>query len=187
MERKSGRNALFYEDFVRHFFLEGSYEETKIFGNDDKGYLLGSNIEGTFVPSHFAPASLKSGASLINDLNVNHVSTCFFIPEDLRDTILKLDGWKFINYPIPMNFRGDVLIKYPVFNDYKALIGVAIKRIKDNYYKHHSSKFEFISDYKYMVRRFIRKISKPYLDYTDDYQGEILTEVFNNIDSKKGF
>lgn len=186
IERKKGRSALDYPGFTRHYFLEGSYDETKIFGNDEKGYLLGSNVEGTFVPTHFAPASLRAGAILINDLNVSDISTCFFIPEDLRDTIIKLDGWKYINYPIPMNFRGETVLKYPVFNKYKALLGIAIRSAKKEYNNKYKSKFDFIEDYKNIVRRYIRKISRPYIENSYEQDADVLIEIFNNLDTKKG-
>ena len=187
MERKKGRTALDYEFFTRHFFLDGSYDETKIFGSDEKGYLLGNNIEGTFLPTHFAPASLRAGASLINDLNINNISTCFFIPDDLRDTIIKLDGWKFINKPIPMNFRGEIVLKYPVFNKYRALLGIAIRNAKNEYYYKYASKFGLLKDYKNIVRRYIRKISRSYLENSYEQDPEVLTEIFNILDTKKGY
>jgi len=179
MERKEERKALPFDSFFRHYFEEHFYSDNqKIFGNDSKGYLLGIEEYNTFIPMHFAPAGLRLGASLINDLNELGIPTCFFIPEDLRATIIKLPGWKTVNYQIPMNFRGKTVIKYPVFNNIKAVIGIIQKQLQllNARYK---LKEEFIN--------FVKKISRIFKKHSVEFQDEILEDILKEIETKRGF
>lgn len=179
MERKKGREALNFEGFFRHYFEEHLYRDNqKIFGNDAKGYLLGVEEGGIFIPMHFAPAGLRLGASLINDLNENRIPTCFFIPEDLRDTIIKLPGWKTVNYQIPMNFRGKTVIKYPVFNNIKAVIGIIQKQLQ-------SIKAKYIITEEF--KNFVEKISRIFKKQSIEFQDEILEDILKEMEAKRSY
>jgi hypothetical protein len=179
MERKEGRSPLPFTGFVKHYFEENFYNDTrKIFGNDEKGYLLGMEENGIFIPMHFAPANLRLGASLINDLNVNNIPTCFFIPEDLRDTIVKLPGWKTINYPIPMNFRGKTSIKYPVFNNLRAVLEI----IKKEY-----SKFKDRNEFSLRFKNYLKKLTQIFIKDSKNTNEEVLEEILKEIEFQKGF
>jgi len=186
MERKPDRSPLTYSGFFSHYFLPNNYQEPKIFGNDEKGYLLGQEMEGIFIPHHFAPASLKAGVSLIRDLNIRKVSTCFFIPKDLRETIVKIPGWKTINYPIMMSFRGELVEKYPVFNDLNSILSLVKQQTKKFYYDYKNKFDNFVFTKKNYLTRTLRQLSEI-ADYSKGSNSEGLAEILSEIDSQNNY
>ena len=150
MEMKD-REPLEEGRFNYHFFKEGNYDDSVVFGGEKDGLLLGSNVDGIFIPTHFAPTSLKGGYRLIKDLVKSDIPTALFITEDLKRTIKKMDGWKTIPLPINTDFRGEKVKKYMVVNKWETLPKLAKPQIK----KVASKKMEI---YKWRTRHKIMEI-----------------------------
>ncbi len=115
MERR-GREPLEEESFMNHFF-DFPYEQTIMYGDDTKGYLLGGISENIYFPSHFAPKTLRQGYSLLKDLGKGDFDSVLFITEDLATTLAKMGEWKIEDFEIPMEFRGEVVKKKVAHNN----------------------------------------------------------------------
>lgn len=106
IERR-GREPLDEDRFIYHFFEGGSFDHSFYFGNKDLGYLLGYEKSNIFIPTHFAPKSIRSGYSLIKLLGESEVQPAvLFVTTDLINTISKIDSWKVLNMELPGEFRG---------------------------------------------------------------------------------
>lgn len=118
MTRKD-REALDKERFVYHFFEGGSTQPTVSFGNKEKGFLLGFIKNGIFVPTHFAPKTLKGGYELIKDLGGSKIlPSVMAVTPDLTDTISKIPTWHALDLGFLSTFRNKVTEKNIVYNDH---------------------------------------------------------------------
>lgn len=108
--------------FKGHFFYGGNFETSRVFGSEKNGFLLGSLINGVFVPTHFAPENLRAGYRLIKDLLSADTPTALFITQDLVDTIKKMKGWKILPLKRTMEFRGESVDKFMVVSQWSAVI-----------------------------------------------------------------
>ncbi|MFW5853258.1 MAG: hypothetical protein ACOCU8_01285 [Patescibacteria group bacterium] len=113
------RAPLEEERFVNHF--EGaSHDPTFAFGDFEKGYLLGYLKYKVFVPTHFAPRTMKGGYSLIKDLGESeNIPAIMSITEDLKKTILKMPSWQALDMNFITQFREELVDKQIVYNSHK--------------------------------------------------------------------
>ena len=119
--RMRNREPLEEQRFYGHFFDGGNFEQSITFGSIKDGYLLGSDVNGVFVPTHFAPSGLRQGYRLIKELMSADRPTALFITQDLVDTIQKMKGWKILPFRIKTYFRSDVIEKILVVSQWSAL------------------------------------------------------------------
>ena len=101
------------------------------YGSQEDGYLLGSNINGVFIPTHFAPFGLKRGVRLIKDLVDSDTPTALFVTEDLADTVKKINGWKVFPKKFNTQFRGDDVKKTLVVSKWSALTRLAVHQARE--------------------------------------------------------
>jgi hypothetical protein len=126
MQRRN-RLALNYSDFIYHFFEMGSWESTVSYGNLEKGYVFGFYKNEIFIPTHFAPKTMKSGYELFKELAENKsLPVATAVTTDLAETLMKMKGWhrlksKFLSY-----FSSEIKEKVIVHNSAK---GIRIKLI----------------------------------------------------------
>lgn len=118
IERRD-REPLTFESFHRHFFDGGSLDETSAFGNKEKGFLLGYNKYNIFIPTHFAPKTLRGGYELFQSLgNSTNTPSVIAITEDLSEMLKKIPSWNHLelNQDIISNFRDQLLKKEIYYN-----------------------------------------------------------------------
>lgn len=118
IERR-GREALEEGRFIYHFFEGGSFDETYSFGDLEKGFLLGYRKQGVFIPTHFAPKTMRGGYELIKELGEGHRTPAVMsITPDLTDTISKIPSWHVVDLSFLSQFHGEVLEKEFVYNSH---------------------------------------------------------------------
>jgi len=127
--RMRNREPLEASRFEGHFFMGGNYEKSLAFGSPKDGYLLGSDINGIFIPTHFAPSGLREGYRLIKGLVDSDRPTALFITQDLVDTVQKMKGWKVLPFKIKTDFRGEDVEKTLVVNQWATLKKLAAYHI----------------------------------------------------------
>lgn len=113
------REPLAEESFYEHFFNDGSLDETFAYGNSEKGYFLGFNKFNVFIPTHFAPKTLRGGYELVKELGDNqNIPAVMAITEDLGKTLDKMPSWKKIEISeeILSYFRGNIVKKEIYYN-----------------------------------------------------------------------
>lgn len=116
---RRGRDPLDRDRFLYHFFDGGSSEATYGYGEREDGYLMGVAKYGVFVPTHFAPRTLRSGYELISRLGDDgETPALMVITPDLVDTITKLPSWKFADLSFLSQFRDDSVTKEVVYNSH---------------------------------------------------------------------
>lgn len=117
MERR-GRDPLGYARFMAHF-NGGSTEPLYGFGDDAQGYLLGFSKSGVFIPTHFAPKSMRSGYILMKQLGESKYTPCVMsITEDLIDTIKKMPCWHTIDASVVSRFMDGYVEKGFAYNEH---------------------------------------------------------------------
>ncbi len=105
--------------FFYHFFEGGSFEETYMYGDFQRGYLLGYLKYDVFVPTHFAPKNIRTGYNLIKELGSSKKLPCVMaITKDLVKTITKFPEWKELDLSFLSNFRDEQEHKYIVYNEH---------------------------------------------------------------------
>ena len=113
------REPLDEDSFEYHFFHGGSFDEPYIYGNPEDGYVLGFTKQQVFIPTHFAPRTLRGGYNLFNYLgNSKHIPDVLSITEDLVETIQKIDSWKVLDETYSTYFRDEMVGKTIVYNSY---------------------------------------------------------------------
>lgn len=120
MERRD-REPLSEDAFIRHFFEDGSSDETFYYGDKDKGYLLGFNSHNIFTPTHFAPKTLRGGYDLFMTLSKSQqIPAILAITDDLAETLKKIPDWHELKMDqnILGNFREQILKKVIYYNSY---------------------------------------------------------------------
>lgn len=118
MERRD-RVPLDEFGFIQHFFQGGSLEPTYAYGDPDKGYLLGYDKNGLFIPTHFAPKTLMGAYGLLQDLGSHkEIPSVMAITDDLAKTIAKIPSWKVFDVPFPGVFRGEFVKKKLAYNEH---------------------------------------------------------------------
>lgn len=105
--------------FIAHFFEGGSTDDTFSYGDLEKGFLFGFEKYGVFVPTHFAPKTIRSGYELIKNLgeSINIPAVMSIIP-DLTDTISKMPSWHVMDLSFLSSFRDEITNKNIVYNDH---------------------------------------------------------------------
>lgn len=112
------REPLEKERFVGHF--EGmSIDPTFAFGERDKGYILGYLKYGVFVPTHFAPKTMRGGYELMKRLGESEsVPAVMSVTEDLEVTLAKMPSWKTLDMGFLASFREELAEKKVVYNSH---------------------------------------------------------------------
>jgi len=122
MERKKdshGRIALDQESFMRHFFEGGSFDASFMYGDIEKGFLLGVLKYNIFIPTHFAPKSLRKGYELFKELGDDQLTPAvLMITDDLVQTINKMESWHAIDMTIIQQFMQNDVEKTLVHNNH---------------------------------------------------------------------
>ncbi|MFA6476004.1 MAG: hypothetical protein WCV68_01160 [Candidatus Paceibacterota bacterium] len=130
---RRGREALGSSSFFYHFFTEGSTERNFMFGNNRDGYLLGPVRHGVFIPSHFAPRSLRGGVALMKGLGESEtIPAVLAIPDDLAETLSKMPVWRKTGLSFPTLFRGQIQNKQIVYNSHPEVKGL-LPLLKEDY------------------------------------------------------
>jgi hypothetical protein len=111
------REPLEEDRFIAHFFEGGSLDTPYMFGNSEKGYLLGYSKYGVFIPTHFAPKSMRKGYELMKELGASEkIPAVMSITEDLVETIKKMPEWHAIDLSFLSEFRNGDIEKRIVHN-----------------------------------------------------------------------
>lgn len=112
------REPLEAERFVSHF--EGlSTDTTYAFGNMEKGFLLGYLKYGVFIPTHFAPKTMRCGYDLVKSLGEStNVPSVMSVTPDLSDTISKMPSWHILDVSFLSMFREELVGKKIVYNSH---------------------------------------------------------------------
>ncbi len=107
---RKDREALDQDSFENHFF-HGGGGENYLFGDEKRGYLLGGYNEGIFIPSHFAPKSIRQGYSLMKKLGAGKMEAAVFVTEDIADMLKKMPEWQVTDIKMDAFFRGNPVEK----------------------------------------------------------------------------
>ena len=131
------REPLECDRFHGHFFEGWSHDPTYMYGDMKQGYLLGYVEKGAFIPTHFAPKSLRKGYELVQDLGKSKdIPSVMMITDDLVKTITKFPEWTSIDQKILASFSGEECYKIPVYNSHpdakKALIEIAKEKLLES-------------------------------------------------------
>ena len=154
------RECLGENAFCQHFFAPQNMKNSKIFGNEKDGYLLGEESKGVFVPTHFAPANLKGGYRLVQELVKDELPVALFITLDLVKTIKKIPGWKVMPLTLKLPFRGKLTEKKLVINHWSALPRLLAVQLED------MQQEQQLSTLSWRVRQLINGIRKKQLKKT---------------------
>ena len=112
------REPLGINRFINHFFTERNSDPTFAFGDEEKGFLLGFYKNKVFIPTHFAPKTMRGGYDLIKNLGEsNKISSVMSVTPDLTDMISKIPAWHALDLKFLSNFRNEKVEKNIVYND----------------------------------------------------------------------
>lgn len=114
---RRNREPLSQQTFFNRFFGEQSDNSTRMFGDQEKGYILGFFRNGIFFPTHFCPKSLRSGYELMKDLGSSSFPVIISVTLDLAETISKLSQWKVEDLEFNKQFRGQKVQKKLAHNN----------------------------------------------------------------------
>lgn len=115
---RRGRMPLDAERFVSHF--EGrSFDPTYAFGERERGYILGYLKHEVFVPTHFAPKTLRGGYDLMKRLGEStSIPAVMSVTPDLEETLAKMPAWKTLDSSYLGTFRDQIAEKKIVYNSH---------------------------------------------------------------------
>lgn len=136
MQRRD-REPLEEGRFIAHFFEGGSTDDTFSYGDLEKGFLFGFEKYGVFVPTHFAPKSIRSGYELIKNLGESiTIPAVMSITPDLTNTISKMPSWHVMDLSFLSSFRDEILNKNIVYNDHpnvkNLMLGLVSEYLKES-------------------------------------------------------
>ena len=113
------RKPLEEDRFIAHFFEGGSLDAPYMFGDSEKGYLLGYSKYGVFIPTHFAPKSMRKGYELMKELGAHEkIPAVMSITDDLVETLKKMPEWRAIDLSFLSQFRDGEIEKKIVHNSH---------------------------------------------------------------------
>lgn len=151
--KRRGREPLTEDSFISHFFEREGFDETFSYGDIEKGYLLGFKKFGVFVPSHFAPKTLRGGYDLLKELGEGDTMPAILaITEDLADTLKKMPSWHKIEIDkdILSYFRGELVKKDIYYNSHpevqNLMMGLMLEYLNKNQEQRHFSADSDIND-----------------------------------------
>ncbi len=111
------REPLEYDRFVAHFFEGGSTEPLQAYGDMERGFLLGQQKYGVFIPTHFAPKTLRGGYDLMDTLGKSKKTPAVLaVTEDLSEMIERMPDWTKLDLGFLASFRDDSVEKDIVYN-----------------------------------------------------------------------
>lgn len=126
------RDPIDQDRFIRHFFEDGSFEQTYMYGDGGKGYVLGFFKHGIFIPTHFAPKTLRGGYGLFKELGESKtIPVVGAITQDLVETLTKLPGWKTIKLSLLAYLSSDLVKKTIVYNSCPGIRKKMFKLVKE--------------------------------------------------------
>lgn len=70
--------------------------------------VYGQMYDDIFVPSHFAPNSLREGRELM--MKLKNINSALMVPEDLSKMALRV-GFQLVKENVPAFFRGEIILK----------------------------------------------------------------------------
>ena len=124
IERRN-REPLEETRFIKHFFGRPDVDTTLSFGNNEQGYLLGFQKHGIFIPTHFAPKTIRGGYELIKELGEGKaVPAVMSVTPDLTDTISKIPSWHVADMSLLSQFRNELAEKEIVYNSHPKVLNL---------------------------------------------------------------
>lgn len=120
--------------FSDHFFGKERRQRNYMFGDYQRGYLLGEYRDGVFIPTHFAPRSLRKGYELIKELGSGQLPAVMLITEDIAKTLQKMPAWKIEDLEIPRSFRGEDVKKKIAHNQFPD-VEEKLQKLATKYFK----------------------------------------------------
>jgi hypothetical protein len=139
MQRRE-RQPLSKDSFVCHFFEREGFDDTFSYGDNEKGYLLGFQKFGVFIPSHFTPKTLRGGYDLLKELgDSDTIPAILAITEDLAKTLKKMPTWHRIEIgeDVQSYFRGELVKKDIYYNSHpevqNLMMGLMLEYLNKNH------------------------------------------------------
>ncbi len=115
---RRGREPLEIDRFINHF-ESSSFDPTYAFGEKEKGFLLGYVKFGVFVPTHFAPKTMRGGYELMKQLGEStDIPAVMSVTEDLEETLSKMPCWNSLDLNFLSSFRDQLAEKKIVYNSH---------------------------------------------------------------------
>jgi hypothetical protein len=116
MDRRD-REPLEYDRFCYHFFEGASWEPTYAMGDMEKGFVFGFYKHEIFIPTHFAPKTMKGGYSIFKELADNkELPVASAVTDDLAKTLLKMKGWHKLKIGFLAYFNSELKKKTIIYN-----------------------------------------------------------------------
>jgi hypothetical protein len=116
MDRRD-REPLEYDRFCYHFFEGASWEPTYAMGDMEKGFVFGFYKHEIFIPTHFAPKTMKGGYSIFKELAENkELPVASAVTDDLAKTLLKMKGWHKLKIGFLAYFNSELKKKTIIYN-----------------------------------------------------------------------
>ncbi len=116
------REPISKESFIHHFFEGGAWESTYAKGDMEKGFIFGYYKFDIFIPTHFAPKSIRTGYELFKEMaDDSEVAVATTVTDDLAETLLKMKGWNKLNVPLFAYFNSELQKKVLVYNNSKGI------------------------------------------------------------------
>jgi len=116
---RRNREPLGRDSFEAHFFEGGSYDTPYMYGDQEKGYLLGYVRYGVFIPSHFAPRSIRKGYEMMKELGASfETPVVMSVTDDLAETLKKMPEWNIVDTSFLTRFRGKETEKMIAYNSH---------------------------------------------------------------------
>ncbi len=134
---RRGREPLGAGSFLGHFFENISSDPTYAFGDEERGFLLGYTKYGVFIPTHFAPKTLRGGYELIQNLGESELTPAVMaITEDLVKTIIKMPSWRELDLEFLAGFRNELVKKTIVYNSHpnvkRLMLGLVAEYLEES-------------------------------------------------------
>ena len=145
---RRNREPLDEDRFIYHFFEGGSSETTYMYGDLQRGYLLGYLKYDVFIPTHFAPKNIRTGYDLVKELGGSKKLPCVMaITKDLVATITKFPEWKEFDLNFLSSFREKQERKYIVYNEHPKVQQLMLGLLSE-YVNEHEERDHRYSDYE---------------------------------------
>lgn len=108
MNRRRTGSSLAYDSFMCYI----TSEDVIAFGDCVSGYIYGRIVENVFVPSHFAPKTIRGGVRIIESLaKQSSYPVAAFVPDDLGAMFYKTGKYFTVSLNFPTFFRNEIVIK----------------------------------------------------------------------------
>lgn len=116
---RRNREPLAEDRFLGHFADGLSTDPTYGFGDFSQGFLMGFLKYGVFVPTHFAPKTMRGGYELMRGLGDSHdVPAVMSVTGDLTETLSKMPSWNKLELGFLAMFRDQLESKDVLYNSH---------------------------------------------------------------------